>query len=271
MTNQTFQDVNIPRIARQQTFFLNGKIEKSIECLKAYCPEEGYYLCHSFGKDSCVLYALALMAGVKCDSHFHRSTVDPPELLSFGREFYSDVTIEKPPDSMFKLIRRQGIPPTRRMRYCCRIFKEEYGVGRIVLTGVRAQESRTRADRQMVSQCPRMSKIIVNPIVDWTEIDVWDFLYAYEVPYSPLYDEGCRRLGCIGCPAAYFRTRIAEFERWPKFFRAYLRCFDQLIEEKERTWKSGEEVMRWWMEESRWKAHDHKQFESLLDLTGGGK
>lgn len=252
---------------RQRTLFLDSKVEQAIENLREFCPPKGFYACNSFGKDSVVLMRLLKLAGVPYDAHFHPSTVDPPEVRCFGKEHHPETVIEKPPDSMFKLILRQGIPPTRRMRYCCRVFKEEMGVGRIVLTGVRRAESRTRMDRQLVSTCPRMGKIVVNPLIEWSEEDIWDFIHTYDVPYCPLYDEGWKRLGCIGCPVAYFRTRLKEFERWPKFFRAYMQCFNKLAEREDRTWNTGDELFRWWTEEGRWKDEDHQRYSRLLMAT----
>ena len=137
----------------------------------------------------------------------------------------------------------------------------------MVLTGVRRAESRGRHDRQLVSQCPSLGKVIVNPLIEWSDVEVWDFIHTYSVPHSELYEQ-FKRLGCIMCPSAYFRTRLSEAERWPKFFRAFLRCFDRLSDQENTTWETGEEVMRWWLEEGLWKARDHEQFERILD---GGK
>lgn len=52
----------------------------------------------------------------------------------------------------------------------------------------------------MVRICPTKGKHIINPIIDWEEDDVWEFIKAYDVPYCTLYDKGYKRLGCIGCP-----------------------------------------------------------------------
>jgi len=243
--------------------FLAKRVDQAIENLREFCPGEGAYLCNSFGKDSGVLDKLAELAGIKTDGHFHRTSLDPPELIRFGKEYYPDVTIEKPSASMFKLILEKGCPPLRNMRYCCRILKESHGAGRVVLTGTRREESKTRWGRQLVSQCPRLGKVIVNPLVDWSIEEIWDFIHTYSVPYSDLY-RTFKRLGCIMCPVAYFRTRLKEAERWPKFFRLYLRCFDRLAARELTTWDTGEAVMRWWLEEGLWKERDHKQFERIL-------
>lgn len=241
----------------QQGLFTSQRVEAAIERMVEYCPPEGYYLAFSGGKDSVVLLALAEMAQVKYEAHFHRTTVDPPELRRFIRDYYPDVIVDRPPTSMFRLIIKNRIPPTRRMRYCCRVFKESFGSGRIVLTGVRRDEGTARHGRQLVHACPSQAKIIVNPMIDWSEADVWGFIHSTDMAYCSLYDEGWRRIGCIGCPCAYWKTRIREFQRWPKFYRAYLRCFDEMLEERKRnkqtnrtetTWQTAEEVMYWWLE-----------------------
>lgn len=59
------------------------KVQTAIDRLRAFEPEEGYYLAFSGGKDSVVIKAIADMAGVKYDAHYNATTVDPPELVRF--------------------------------------------------------------------------------------------------------------------------------------------------------------------------------------------
>ncbi len=258
----------------QPDLFTQQRIDESIQHLKDNCPVEGYYLAFSGGKDSICLKHLADLAGVKYDIHFHK-TVDPPELLKYIKTYHSEVAIETPATSMFRLIIDQGIPPTRRMRFCCRVLKEEYGAGRVVLTGVRRDESHSRHGRKLVHICPSQGKIIINPMLEWSDVDVWTFIHSEGLPYCSLYDEGWKRIGCVGCPNAYWKTRIKEFQRWPKFYRAFLRCFDEMLRERKRneakskrktTWTCAQEVMNWWLEESKWT---HKP--DLPFTKGGGK
>ena len=123
------------------------KVEKAIKRLQLYEPLEGYYLCFSGGKDSCVIKALADMAGVKYDAHYSVASVDPPELVKFIKEYHPDVIFEIPHDkegrpiSMWTLIANNTMPPTRIVRYCCQHLKENGGKGRLKVTGVRWDES----------------------------------------------------------------------------------------------------------------------------------
>lgn len=111
------------------------------------------------------------------------------------------------------------------------------------------------ANRRLAEFCYRTQKMLLNPIIDWTDDDVWEFLdYIVKTPHCCLYDEGYTRIGCIGCPIAGAAEQKAEFERYPKFRTLYIRAFDRMIEQRNAeglptTWMNGEDVMRWWIQE----------------------
>ena len=85
-------------------------------------------------------------------------------------------------------------------------------------------------NRRMVEQCYRTRKTMVNPIVDWLNEDVWDFLNSNGIEHCSLYDEGFTRLGCIGCPLSGSRNMLRDFERWPKYKELYIRAFQRMID-----------------------------------------
>lgn len=251
----------------------------------------GYYLAFSGGKDSVAIYWLAKLAGVRFSAHYHLTTVDPPELVYFIRQRYRDVRMERPELTMWDLIVKKQVPPLRKMRYCCEWLKERGGEGAFTVTGVRWQESKNRKkrsnleiltsknpiylnsdneeNRRQVESCAIKGKRVLNPIIDWTEEDVWRFIRLYQVPYCPLYDQGFCRIGCIGCPMASVRNREREFARYPQFQRAYIRAFDRMVEvrtaagKSKGNWKDGESVFQWWMYGNGKK---EKQVEGQLRL-----
>lgn len=108
--------------------------------------------------------------------------------------------------------------------------------------------------RRMVEQCYTRHKTSVNPIIEWTDADVWEFIRAHGIPYCSLYDEGWHRLGCVGCPMAGRHGRETELLRWPKYKDSYLRAFAKMLDvrrEKGRPsklWQTAEDVFNWWME-----------------------
>ena len=106
--------------------------------------------------------------------------------------------------------------------------------------------------RRMVESCYKRNKTTLNPIIDWTDFDVWEYIKRNNIPYCKLYDEGFKRLGCIGCPLAKQHGRERELLRWPKYRKLYIKAFEKMLEERENqgkqsAWQRGEDVMRWWL------------------------
>lgn len=112
------------------------------------------------------------------------------------------------------------------------------------------------ASRRLAEQCYRTQTMLINPIVDWTDDEVWEFLDdIVQVPHCCLYDEGFNRIGCIGCPLAG-KQRYKQFERYPKFRALYIRAFERMIAKRKAdglptTYADGEAVMRWWLGETQ--------------------
>ncbi|MCX4357465.1 MAG: phosphoadenosine phosphosulfate reductase family protein [Oscillospiraceae bacterium] len=108
--------------------------------------------------------------------------------------------------------------------------------------------------RRLVEHCYRSRSVMVNPIIDWTDNDVWEFLHHYGCSANPLYQCGKRRIGCIGCPMQGGKGMKADFAKYPIYRANYVKAFDRMIEEHKRlylqrdtSWETGEEVMRWWV------------------------
>lgn len=131
---------------------LNDKVKKSIEVLKMFEPvDEPYYLCYSGGKDSDVIRILAELAGVKYEIHHNLTTMDAPESVNYVKSIPNIIIdkaryIDGTHKTIWNLIPNKLVPPTRLKRYCCSELKEIGGKGRLKITGVRADESKNRAE-----------------------------------------------------------------------------------------------------------------------------
>lgn len=237
----------------------SGFEDIAILLLQQHEPPDGYFLAFSGGKDSITIYDLAIRAGVKFSAHFHMTTVDPPEVLQFIRDNYPDVIWDRPKKSMFKIIVEHGTPPTRFRRYCCRELKEIGGRGRTIILGIRAAESSRRKKRKPYEESTiDKGKFFVNPILSWSDSDVWSYIRRRNLKYPSLYDTGRTRIGCILCPLQSQKGRIRDLEDYPKFGKAYLRAFKRMLERIESEgksnpcgWKTPEEVMDWWINADR--------------------
>jgi phosphoadenosine phosphosulfate reductase len=227
-------------------------VQVAIDRIREFCPPDGYYVAFSGGKDSIIIDDLVKRAGVPHDLHYHVTTVDPPELLRYIRQYHADVQWDRPAKTMWQLIVERRMPPTRMVRYCCEALKECGGANRTVVTGIRWAESSSRSRRGMFETCSRVrTRHFLNPIIDWSDADVWSYIRGNGLPYCCLYDEGFTRIGCIMCPMAETR-RHQDALRWPKYARAYKRAMDKMVAKRiadglPTQWKDGQEAYDWWM------------------------
>lgn len=199
--------------------------------------------------------------------------------------------------TMWNLIPIKRIPPTRLARYCCQVLKETGTPNRIAALGVRASESVKRQgrdvfgvrggsyrqatffsldhteevhheakDRDPVWDCTLIKVMrehgdtVVNPIYEWTDSDIWEYINENHIKINPLYECGYHRVGCIGCPLATYKQKQKEFADYPKYKDAYIRAFDRMVSEIKtkgredvlgKTWTDGEAVFNWWIEEGK--------------------
>ena len=271
--------------------------QTAIERLKAASDmslrlfEKPLVITYSGGKDSDVMLHLAEKSDIPFEVLHSLTTADAPETVrhvydTFRRLEEKGVkcTVDKhvQPDgsrvTMWNLIPRKLMPPTRVVRYCCAELKEGGGKGRFIATGVRWAESTARRknrggwevlhsnrqkslilandndeDRRLFETCQMKGKRVVNPIIDWQDDDVLDYAAVEKIHMNPLYCEGFHRVGCVGCPMAS-KVRTMEFARYPRIKAAYIRAFDRMLKARRERglpcqWRSGVDVFHWWMED----------------------
>ena len=304
-------------------FGTRDKVAEAIQRLKSFEPEDGYYVAFGGGKDSIVVLDLVKRSGVKYDAHYTITSVDPPELIRYIRKHHPDVAMDFPRDkngkvvTMWNLIPKHTIPPTRQARYCCAEIKEVNGKGRVTVTGVRWDESIRRKklhgvanintsskkiiedalatnpsaklndrgglimnddndeSRRIVENCYRTRKVMVNPIVDWTDEEVWEYIHQKNLPYCELYDQGYTRIGCIGCPLAGAEKMKRDFERYPKYRDNYIRAFERMIKQhpneiKVATGIPAENGGGYSQNGCNGVVNSHTNYE-MVDLDGAGR
>ena len=104
-------------------------------------------------------------------------------------------------------------------KMCCHVRKIEplqramTGVD-VWVTGIRREQSVTRILTDIVEYDSANGKIKVNPLVDWTEQDVWDYIRQDGVPYNKLHDKGFPSIGCQPCTRAIGEGEDVRAGRW---------------------------------------------------------
>lgn len=247
---------------------LQDRIDRAIDLLREHEPKalelspDGYWLAFSGGKDSQVILKLAEMAGVKFRPAYSQTTIDPPELIRFIKAKYPHVEWNRPKRNFFKAVELSHGLPTRLVRWCCEEFKESGGDGMVKILGVRRAESISRKKRwsEITLWRSDLGGFAVCPIVDWQDDEVWQFIHRHIGFYCSLYDEGFKRLGCVGCPMAG-QQRLVEFARWPGFEKAWRHAFRKYFDSRKgklnrfgepyylERFATADEMFDWWLSE----------------------
>ena len=66
--------------------------------------------------------------------------------------------------------------------------------------------------------------LLISPIINWTDDDVWTFLNTLGITHCELYDQGWHRIGCIGCPMSSAKHKRMEELRWPHVKRNWIKA-----------------------------------------------
>ena len=85
------------------------------------------------------------------------------------------------------------------------------------ISGIRRDQSSTRAGTELVQWSARHNLLKVNPLAYWTERDVWRYVHANQVPYNPLLDSGYASLGCGPCTRQSGAGEDLRAGRWAGF------------------------------------------------------
>jgi phosphoadenosine phosphosulfate reductase len=129
--------------------------------------------------------------------------------------------------------------------------------------GLRWSESQKRSKRKRIevlrkgTNTSQVESIALNPIIDFTDENIWDYIRSRNMPYCSLYDEGFKRLGCIMCPQQEKTGMLRDARRWPAVAYRFRKIFQALVEARIAdgrpyvNWKTGDCIYDWWIENKR--------------------
>jgi len=104
-------------------------------------------------------------------------------------------------------------------KLCCNIrkiqpLKRAFAGLEVWICGLRREQSVTRHDMQRIEWDKANGIIKLNPLIDWTEEEVWKFVKDHGIPYNPLHDKGYPSIGCQPCTRAIFSGEDIRAGRW---------------------------------------------------------
>jgi phosphoadenylyl-sulfate reductase (thioredoxin) len=174
----------------------------------------------SFGKDSMVIMHMALKIKPDIPMFTLNTGYEFSETLEFMEKIVSEWNLnfrEYTPDiSILELEEKYGKdfylkdPGT-----CCTLLKVNPTKKALVglnawITGLRRDETEFRKTIGILEEFEGADIVKINPLANWTEDQIWDYIRKNDIPYNPLYDKGFRSLGCEPCSRA---GKLGQFER----------------------------------------------------------
>lgn len=186
--------------------------------------EEIVYAC-SFGIEGIVLIDLiskvkpdAKIVFLDTDVHFKETY----ETIERVKAKYPQLRIEMKKPSLTLEEQAEKFGPAlweREPNQCCNIRKlvplnETLSGAKAWISGLRREQSPTRANVEFVNLDKRFESIKVCPLIHWTWKDVWRYVSKHDLPYNPLHDKGYPSIGCETCTKPAFTMDDLRSGRW---------------------------------------------------------
>ncbi|AEH06727.1 phosphoadenosine phosphosulfate reductase domain-containing protein [Methanothermococcus okinawensis] len=185
---------------------------------------------YSGGKDSLVVLLLAFKAfnneNINFEVLFTDTTLELPETLKNINDVetkYNINIIKAKSDDFWEKLEEYG-PPGRDYRWCSEVCKMKplekiinniYPNGCLTFVGLRKYESMNRSKKPRIWKSPHIEKQMLSaPILNWSAMHVWIYLFKNKAPYNKLYEKCFDRVGCYMCPA----MELGEIELIKKLY-----------------------------------------------------
>lgn len=187
-----------------------------------------------------VVFSSSMGAEDQVITHMMVDVMDAPRIftLDTGRLFYETYDLIEKTQKRFGVSVRIMFPDRKAVedmvnekginlfyysvenrKRCCHVRKIEplqraLKGQEVWITGLRREQSPTRNDLQLVEWDESNQIIKINPLLEWSEARVWDYIHAHDIPYNSLHDEGYPSLGCKPCTRAVMDGEDIRAGRW---------------------------------------------------------
>lgn len=247
------------------------------------CPEHGYIVGYSGGKDSDCLVHLFIRSGVKFKLIHNHTTLDIPETVRYVKRKFEEWSAQgieceryMPERSFWKICEDKAMLPMRFTRFCCEELKEKQPYfGAVYSFGVRKYESVGRAnnrdsietrnaksfkkqqrfhfdksdDTKVFETCYRNHYNTINPMAYWTTEVRDKYIAKYNIEVNPVYEKyGLKRCGCVMCPMCSNKERQKEAEMFPKYALNFRLLCDKIAQStKNIKFVAAEELYKFYL------------------------
>lgn len=177
-----------------------------------------------FGAEGCVIIDLIAKAGLPIDLFTLDTGVLFPETYALWRALETKyaVTIRavRPAQTLDAQAAAHGpVLWERDPDRCCELRKIVPLRAALAgfdawITAIRREQTPERSTAKVVEHDPKFGLVKINPLVSWSHEDVWAHIYANDVPYNDLHDQGFPSIGCQPCTSAVSAGEDARSGRW---------------------------------------------------------
>ena len=246
--------------------FLEKEAIRAIDEIAQKYPNRKLVVSFSGGKDSAVVAHLVERAvGVTrpITLFFADTTLEHPETSDYVQGFADHysllIAIERANGDFFDMC-VQLEPPSRIMRWCCTVFKANplnsylnHNGGILSFDGIRRAESNRRRNYERISGNKKaLLQLVFRPILEWSSLAVWLYIFAYKIPYNPAYDKGYARVGCIICPFSTEYDDLLTRKYHPEMVQKWEHMLTSYFH-KEYADKFAPALVETWLQQGLWK------------------
>ena len=218
---------------------LQTDIDSAAAQLKGKTPQEvltwalGNYenisLASSFGAEDVTL--IDMIAKIKPDAHVFtldtgRLNAETYEVIAKVQQKYPQLQLRimfPQAEAVEQMVSAKGInlfyDSVENRKQCCFIRKVE-PLGRATkgldawITGLRRDQTANRSTMETVELDGDRNIAKINPLIDWSNEQVWEYIHANEVPYNALHDQNFPSIGCAPCTRAIEAGEDLRAGRW---------------------------------------------------------
>lgn len=243
--------------------------DEAVSFIRESIGNDVVFVGFSGGKDSIVVTDLVRKSGVNYELFYSFTGLDAPEIIRFIKKKYPECNFLMPHQTFWRTL-SVNVPPSDRLRWCCRTLKKEAAwklphTKRIM--GIRAEESSRRSNYGRINYFTKLGHTHYYPIFHWKEWQIWNYIEENNLPYPELYDWGFDRIGCVVCP---YHSEVTGMQhekyrsRWPKFFDRWEKSITELFYKRKNSGKNmfydtpREFLNAWYLDDSaRWYAKEN--------------
>jgi phosphoadenosine phosphosulfate reductase len=142
--------------------------------------------------------------------HMLRAVTDAPRAFTidtgvlFGETIETQRRFEQFFGISFEVMDARSPDQPWTVEHCCgaaKVAALERGLADVDawITGVRREQAPTRAGAKKLERDEKRGIVKLNPLADWTEKDLWRYIFEHDLPYHPLHDQGYASIGCAPC------------------------------------------------------------------------